>query len=69
MKKNVFQGFEEKEIQNLATVNGGIEYEPTGDYNTDEDAITGRKEDNPWDPSDTGGYRRVDQSWKDCSPS
>ena len=67
MKKNVFQGFEEKEIQNLATVNGGIEYEPTGTNNTDEEAVTGRKEANPWDASDAGGYRRVDQYLDNCS--
>jgi hypothetical protein len=69
MKKNVFQGFEDKEIQNLATVNGGIEYEPTGEKNTDEEAITGRKEANPWDTSDKGGYRRVDATWDNCSPN
>jgi hypothetical protein len=67
MKKNVFQGFEEKEIQNLATVNGGIDYEPTGANNTDEEAITGRNEANPWDATDRYKYRRVDASWDNCS--
>ncbi len=67
MKKNVFQGFEEKEIQNLATVNGGIEYEITSAGGGDEEAITGRKEANPWDATDKGGYRRVDQTWSNCS--
>ena len=68
MKKNVFEGFEGLETQQLEAVRGGIEYSATyrNGSQCDEKAITAAGEYDPW--SDTyAPYSAEDATWDNCS--
>ncbi|MCH2229658.1 MAG: hypothetical protein MK105_04875 [Crocinitomicaceae bacterium] len=67
MKKNVFQGFEGKELENASTIKGGISYRPTssGGQQTDEEAVTAAGEVDPW-TDETQNYTCTDARWDNC---
>jgi len=69
MKKNVFQGFAGKELENSNAVKGGYFYRET--YNRsgaqiDEDYVTEAGEVDPFNGG-TNTYQGSDYTWENCS--
>lgn len=68
MRKNVFEGFENNAVENLAFVQGGYYYRDTYSNGSatanDEDLVT-EPSDNQ---SDCGPGSCIDETWTDCQP-
>ncbi|MCC7454918.1 MAG: hypothetical protein IT222_12180 [Crocinitomix sp.] len=66
MKKNVFQGFSDKVLNNLNLVRGGITYQPTqAPGGPDEEAICAANEYDPFNGTTTS-YESIDATWWNC---
>ena len=68
MKKNVFQGFQNKKV-NLLNVKGGYFYSPTQLAGTDEwndEELVTEPSDN--DSACSPNYSCQDEVWKNCTP-